>query len=250
MRNPSNILIVGGSRGIGLGFVRHYLVQESTKTLFVTYRPARAGALLTLKDDFPEKLHLVEMDVTDETSIEAASLKVAETVDHINMLLYTVGWLHTAELSPEKTVKHLNTKQLLDYFQINAIGAALCARFFRELLKAADSSVLAAISAKVGSIGDNRIGGWYGYRASKCALNMLLKTVAIEYSRSHPNCSVIALHPGTTDTELSKPFQKYVPPKKLFSVDRSVSYLTNILEQCEPKDTGKFFSWDGTEIPW
>ena len=117
-------------------------------------------------------------------------------------------------------------------------------------LRHSERSILAFISAKVGSIEDNRLGGWYGYRASKAALNMFVKTAAIEYSRKSKQTIVVSLHPGTTDTQLSKPFQRNVPPGKLFSVERTVRQLTQVLTLLEVKDSGKFFSWDGSVIPW
>jgi NAD(P)-dependent dehydrogenase (short-subunit alcohol dehydrogenase family) len=118
------------------------------------------------------------------------------------------------------------------------------------LLRHKERSIFATISAKVGSIGDNRLGGWYGYRASKTALNMFMRTVAIEYSRRCPKNIVVTLHPGTTDTRLSKPFQKNVPPEKLFSVDRTVTQLLTVMENLEEGDSGQFFSWDGSRLPW
>jgi NAD(P)-dependent dehydrogenase (short-subunit alcohol dehydrogenase family) len=117
-------------------------------------------------------------------------------------------------------------------------------------LKHDTRSILATISAKVGSIGDNQIGGWYGYRASKAALNMFIRTTAIEYKRTCPNVIMVALHPGTTDTRLSLPFQRNVPPEKLFSVDRTVSQLLTVMNNLTPIDSGEFFSWDGSRIVW
>ncbi|MEI2422642.1 SDR family NAD(P)-dependent oxidoreductase, partial [Arthrospira platensis SPKY2] len=110
--------------------------------------------------------------------------------------------------------------------------------------------VFATISAKLGSIGDNHLGGWYGYRASKAALNMLMRTVAIEYSRKSPQTIVVMLHPGTTDTELSQPFQKNVTPEKLFSVNRTVQQLLDVINRLEISHSGQFLSWDGTNLPW
>ena len=113
-----------------------------------------------------------------------------------------------------------------------------------------ERSILAAISAKVGSIGDNQLGGWYGYRASKAALNMFMRNIAIEYRRTSPRTIAVVLHPGTTDTRLSQPFQKNVPAEKLFSVDRTVTQLLEVIENLEEGDSGQFFSWDGSPLPW
>lgn len=126
----------------------------------------------------------------------------------------------------------------------------MLAKHLLPLFKHKERSVFASISAKVGSIGDNQLGGWYGYRASKAALNMFMRTVAIEYGRSSPQTLVVTLHPGTTDTRLSLPFQRNVPPEKLFSVERTVSQLMNVIEQLQEGDSGQFFSWDGSRLPW
>ncbi|MGL4501896.1 MAG: SDR family NAD(P)-dependent oxidoreductase, partial [Planktothrix sp.] len=139
---------------------------------------------------------------------------------------------------------------LMRYFQVNSIGAVLLAKHLLPLFQHNQRSIFATISAKVGSIGDNQLGGWYGYRASKAALNMLMRTVAIEYPRKGANAIVITLHPGTTDTRLSKPFQRNVPPEKLFPIEKTVSQLWTVLENLEETDTGEFFSWDGTRLPW
>ncbi|PZO42318.1 MAG: cell-cell signaling protein, partial [Phormidesmis priestleyi] len=130
------------------------------------------------------------------------------------------------------------------------IGPALLAKHILPLLSHKSPSLFATISAKVGSIGDNHLGGWYGYRASKAALNMFLRTAAIEYSRRSPQTTLVMLHPGTTDTQLSKPFQKAVPPEKLFSTERTVRQLIAVMSALTIADSGEFFSWDGSRLPW
>jgi NAD(P)-dependent dehydrogenase (short-subunit alcohol dehydrogenase family) len=126
----------------------------------------------------------------------------------------------------------------------------LVAKHFEPLLAHRERAVFASISARVGSIGDNRLGGWYAYRGSKAAQNMFTKTLAIEWARSRRNVICIALHPGTTDTELSRPFQANVPPQKLFSVERTVTQLLAVIDRLTPADSGRFLAWDGTEIAW
>lgn len=190
------------------------------------------------------------MDVTLETSIENAIGEVGKKTDKLHLVIYCVGILHDRDLQPEKSLKQISSDQLLNYFQINSIGAILIAKHILPLLRHSEKSIFAAISAKVGSIEDNFLGGWYGYRASKAALNMLIKTTSIEYSRRTPKTIVVALHPGTTDTKLSKPFQKNVPPGKLFSAEKTVNQLVQIINNLQIRDSGKFFSWDGTTLPW
>lgn len=237
-------LIVGASQGIGLEFVRQFL--NRVDRVYATYRDSNCE-LFNL-----EHPHLVRLplDLTDETQIEQAITKIKSETTELHYVINCVGVLHDGTMQPEKSLRHLNADQLLKYFQINSIGAALLAKHVQPLLKHRDRAIFATISAKVGSIGDNQSGGWYGYRASKAALNMLMKTTAIEFKRTCPNAIVVTLHPGTTDTRLSKPFQRSVPPEKLFSVDRTVQQLIAVLDKLQDKDTGEFFSWDGTKLPF
>lgn len=240
------VLVVGASQGIGLEFVRQLLDRQEVDRVYATYRSANCD-LFQL--DSP-RLERLPLDLTDETQIEQVIAKIKSETPALHYVVNCVGVLHEGEMQPEKSLRHLNADQLLKYFQINSIGAVLLAKHVQPLLKHRDRSVLATISAKVGSIGDNQIGGWYGYRASKAALNMFMKTTAIEYKRTCPNAIVVTLHPGTTDTRLSKPFQRSVPPEKLFSVDRTVRQLLAVIDQLEPSNSGEFFSWDGAKLPW
>jgi NAD(P)-dependent dehydrogenase (short-subunit alcohol dehydrogenase family) len=123
-------------------------------------------------------------------------------------------------------------------------------RHFHPLMARDGKAVFAAISARVGSIADNRIGGWYAYRASKAALNQLLRTASIEFARRHKNAIVVALHPGTTDTGLSRPFQANVPEEQLFSVDKTVGHMLSVIDGLSTDDSGGFFAWDGQPIEW
>jgi NAD(P)-dependent dehydrogenase (short-subunit alcohol dehydrogenase family) len=239
-------LIVGAGQGIGLGFVRRFLETDRAATLYATYRDPQSP-LLELSDP---RLHCLPMDITVESEIEAIAQAIKAETPKLSTVINCVGVLHDGEMQPEKSLRHLNTDQLLHYFQVNSIGAVLLAKHLQPLLKHDQRSILATISAKVGSIGDNQLGGWYGYRASKTALNMFMRTVAIEYRRTCPRAIVVNLHPGTTDTELSRPFQRNVPPEKLFTPDRTVQQLLAVIDQLQEKDSGEFFSWDGSRIPW
>ncbi|MBD3882358.1 SDR family NAD(P)-dependent oxidoreductase [Phormidium tenue FACHB-886] len=248
-----NALIVGANRGIGLGFVQHLLGNRSGLSinhLFSTYRQQPTPEISAVAAQHPDRLSLMAMDITDEAQIAAGVKQIQQQVDRLHLVLYCVGFLHNDTIQPEKSLQQIQPEPLLRYFQVNSIGAVLLAKQVLPLLKHSDRSVLASISAKVGSIGDNALGGWYGYRASKAALNMLMRTAAIEYSRKSPKTLVVMLHPGTTDTQLSKPFQRNVPPEKLFSVDRTVTQLLDVIEGLQPEDSGQFFSWDGSRLPW
>ncbi len=245
-------LIVGASQGIGLGFVRALLQQDNVTKIYATYRDrATAKELLALHRQNLERLVCLSVDITDEAQIAAAVTQISTEVNTIHLALYCVGILHQGQLQPEKSLRQIVPENLLEYFQINSIGATLLGKHLMPLFRnGTERSIFASISAKVGSIGDNRLGGWYGYRASKAALNMFVKTMAIEYSRRCPKTIVVALHPGTTDTRLSQPFQKNVPPEKLFSVEYTVDLLLAVLGNLEIKDSGEFFAWDGSHLPW
>lgn len=243
-------LVVGANGGIGLGFVQHLLADGRFGRIYGTYHQTESASdLLQLVDRHPT-LTCLPWDVTDESTMAAAVNHIQSETSRLHLALYCVGLLHDGDLQPEKSLRQLNPDQLLRYFQVNAIGAGLLTKHLLPLLKHDRPSVLAAISAKIGSIGDNRLGGWYGYRASKAALNMLIKTAAIEYARKSPNTILASLHPGTTNTRLSQPFQRGVPPEKLFPVPRTVTQLMQVIDGLESADSGAFFNWDGRRLPW
>jgi NAD(P)-dependent dehydrogenase (short-subunit alcohol dehydrogenase family) len=247
-------LIAGAGQGIGLEFVHQFLQTDRCDRLYATYRNPDS-ALLTISDP---RLCCLQMDITEEGQIAAAVQKIQTEMSSVQTVINCVGLLHEGALQPEKSLRHIDADQLVKYFQVNSIGAVLLAKYVQPLLKQRKQdqdhprprSVLATISAKVGSIGDNQLGGWYGYRASKAALNMLMRNTAIEYKRTCPGAIVVVLHPGTTDTRLSQPFQRGVPPEKLFSPQRTVQQLLGVIDRLDENDSGEFFSWDGTRLPW
>jgi len=134
--------------------------------------------------------------------------------------------------------------------QVNCVPSLLLGKYAGSALKASPQGLFATVSARVGSIEDNRLGGWHSYRASKAALNMALKCLAIEWQRTLPSVRVLSLHPGTTDTNLSKPFQQRVPESKLFSADQTAKYLLKLCREAHSHDSGRFIAWDGSTIPW
>lgn len=243
-----NVLVVGSSQGIGLEFVRQLLTMPDIHHVFAACRrPEQASDLQVLTDD---RLTLIKMDTIDETQVAAGIAQIKSIVDRLHCVINCVGLLHDGDFQPEKGLRQIDSDRMLRYFQVNSISAILLAKHLVPLLKHDQPSVFASISAKVGSIGDNGLGGWYGYRASKAALNMLMKTTAIEYKRSCKNNIIALLHPGTTDTQLSQPFQRNVPPGKLFPPEKTVNYLLNVISQLTPADSGEFFSWNGEQLPW
>ena len=248
----SRALVQGASRGIGLEFVRQLLAQPTIARVFAGCRaPDRAAELLALAAGEP-RLQLVPLDVAEEASIARAAATVAGATDRLHLVLNCAGILHggPAALAPEKRLADVRPEALAASFAVNAAGPLLVARHFERLLAHRDRAVFASISARVGSIGDNRLGGWYAYRGAKAAQNMFTRTLAIEWARTRRNVVCVALHPGTTDTDLSRPFQANVPPEKLFSPERTVRQLLEVIDHLGPADTGRFYAWDGTEIPW
>ena len=188
-------------------------------------------------------------DLTDEASIAAAAARVADGPAP-SLVIVATGILHDREHGPEKALKDLDADWLARVYAVNAIGPALVAKHFIPLFPRIGTPTLAALSARVGSIGDNALGGWHGYRASKAALNMMLRNIAIEARRKYDRTIVVGLHPGTVDTDLSKPFQGNVAPGSLFTPDRAAMQLLDVLEGLKPHDSGKVFAWDGAEVPF
>jgi len=191
-----------------------------------------------------------EFDLEDEDSIATAAQAIAAQSPELDLVIVATGILHEGGLLPEKTVRSLNPAALSRMYAINAIGPALIAKYLTPLLRRDRKSVFAALSARVGSIEDNRLGGWHGYRASKAALNQLIRTCAIEVRTKNKNAVCVTLHPGTVDTRLSRPFQAAVRPEQLFSAATSASHLLQVIDELTPAQSGQFLAWDGKPIPF
>ncbi len=192
----------------------------------------------------------LQMDVTDEASVAEALDEVAREVDRLHLVMHVAGVLHEGPMAPEKKLEDIDPAFVQKAFAVNAVGPLLVAKHALPLLRHDERAVLANLSARVGSIGDNRLGGWYGYRASKAAQNMFTKNLAIELGRRARRVIVVALHPGTVDTDLSRPFQRNVPPEKLFSPGDSAARLLAVIEGLEVTDSGRYLDYAGTPIAW
>jgi NAD(P)-dependent dehydrogenase (short-subunit alcohol dehydrogenase family) len=187
-------------------------------------------------------------DLADEPSIAAAAAMMAD--DPPDMVLITTGMLTNARgQGPERSYKALDPAAMAESFAVNAIGPALIAKHLLPLFARDRRAVFAALSARVGSISDNRIGGWHSYRASKAALNMLLRNFAIELARTHPLAVVAGLHPGTVDTALSAPFQRGLPEGQLTTPAAAAGHLLDVLDRLQPADSGGVFDWRGARVP-
>ena len=191
-----------------------------------------------------------ELDIENENSLKDFKDKLSKSKLNLRLVLNATGRLHSEKLNPEKRLQHINKENLIESFSINAFAPILLAKTIEEFINKELEFNFASISARVGSITDNKTGGWYAYRAAKSAQNQLFKSLSIEWARKYPKAIITLLHPGTVNTNLSKPFHKFVPKDKLFSPQMTSSYLIDILLHQKPTDSGKFIAWDGKEIPW
>jgi NAD(P)-dependent dehydrogenase (short-subunit alcohol dehydrogenase family) len=190
------------------------------------------------------------LDLADDSSLEVFSGQLQRELQPLRLVINTAGLLHGADLQPEKRLAQLRRRALEHSFAVNAFGPVLLAQAIEPALEKALPFHFASLSARVGSIGDNRLGGWYAYRAAKAAQNQLLRTLALEWHRRWPHACVTLLHPGTTATALSAPFRSGVPPSGLFSPEQAAEYLLAVLARQTPEQSGAFLAWDGQPIPW
>lgn len=243
---PITAVLIGATGGIGHALVKQLLVDDRVGRLYAFSRSAPADAE-KLTTAYPDRLSFHHIDLSDENSIGTAATLLAEQSPQL--VLVTTGLLHTEEIMPEKSWRTLEGDYFHQQMQINALAPALAAKHFIPLLPKDKRAVFAALSARVGSISDNRLGGWYSYRASKAALNMLLRCTAIEAKRRWPQLIVAGLHPGTVDTSLSQPFQARVPKAKLFTPENTARLLLQVIDGLTPAESGGVFAWDGQIIP-
>ena len=241
--NDCDVAIIGTNGGIGKALIKQMSQQSCVRHIFSCSR--------TKNDVETNKISYIPLNVTDEASIISAAEKIKAKTKKIDLIIVATGILHQGDtLQPEKSWRSLDAKNLLNIFHINTIGPTLIAKHFLDLLPKDRKSVFAALSARVGSIEDNYIGGWYGYRSSKAALNMMVKSLSIELSRKNPKAIAVTLHPGTVNTNLSKPFQRSVPNEKLFCPTASANYLLKVIDRLQSDETGHLFAWDGKKIPF
>lgn len=234
------VCIVGASGGIGAALVEACVEDPKVARVHALSRQGRSHP--------SAKVANLTFDFMDEPSIEAAAVALKE-VGPLDIVIVATGLLQGNGIAPEKNLRALSYNGFEESYRINVIGPAMTAKYFLPLLRRDGKAVFAALSARVGSISDNRLGGWYAYRASKAALNMVLKTASIEHGRRFKEAVIIGLHPGTVDTSLSEPFQGNVPEGKLFTPDFSAEHLLKVVNQVTPDDTGHLLAWDGTTVP-
>jgi NAD(P)-dependent dehydrogenase (short-subunit alcohol dehydrogenase family) len=226
----SAAVIVGASGGIGAA-LREAVEDEGTYD--VVHALSRTGG--------------ERIDLEDESSIIAAAARIAGGPAP-SLVIVATGLLHDGERGPEKAYREFDAAWLSKTMAVNAIGPALVAKHLLPLMPKQGRTVFAVLSARIGSISDNRLGGWYGYRMAKAALNQLVRTLSIEEKRRNDRSIIVGLHPGTVDTALSKPFQGNVRPGTLFTPDRAASQLLDVIDGLKAPDSGRLFDFEGKEV--
>ena len=268
------VVVSGASRGLGLGFARQLLRRAPQSTIVAASRSGTSEGLDELMAEWPGRIVPMSCDVTDQSSTRELGEQIKAFIvggggtgggsgHQVDLLLNVAGVLHggggggqfTAahdqsqrrlplSYQPERSLASVDATTMQSVFATNAIGAVLVTQAVAPLL--AKGAVIANLSARTGSIGDNQLGGWWAYRMSKAALNMATKNTAIELRRR--GVYAVALHPGTCDTEMSVPFKKSVPPGKLFTVEHSTSALLDVLDRLTPEDSGAFLDYAGARV--
>ena len=232
-------VVWGASGGIGRAVVEALKASGE-------YAVIHAGSR-TLVASVSDVVQPFTFDLSDENSIAAAAAVMAAS-GPVDLTMVATGILHDAAHQPERSFATLTADAMIALYRVNTVGPALIAKHMIQALPKDRQSVFAALSARVGSIGDNRLGGWHSYRASKAALNMIIANLAIELRRSRPHAIAIGLHPGTVDTSLSAPFQKAVADGKLFSPSGSARHLLSVIDSLTDTASGTVMAWDGQRI--
>ena len=241
LAKDANVAVIGASGGIGRAFVDRLIDDPGISTVYAFSRSAMAVP--------STKCIWHKIDIENEDSIRQAAESTKEV--SLDLVIVAAGILHEGEkLRPETSFKKLNAENMQKVFAINTFGPTLVAKYFLPNLRARHKAVFAALSARVGSISDNRLGGWSSYRASKSALNMFVKTIALEQARRRPQSVVVSLHPGTVATQLSAPFTGRAGNRTVFTPAQSAEFLLEVIDGLTAEDSGGFFAWDGQAIEY
>lgn len=256
-------LVQASDKGIGLALVEQLLKRHPTGRVIATCRdPMGAQHLDALHDQSGGRLEVLKLDVTKEETIESASDLVRARYGRLNLLVNVAGVLHRPnELQPESSLHWLCSDAMMLAYRVNAMGPMLVMKHMMPLLVSGGVSsmqtspsrpfaVAANLSSRTGSIGDNHIGGWYSYRASKAALNQYTKTASIEAAAQKSPVVTVLLHPGTVDTDLTRPFTTHLPADKIFTPDFAAEQLLNVIDGVKPEDNGRFIAYDGSTVAW
>lgn len=234
-----NIAIIGANGAIGSAFVQLFSNDENVRKIYACSRSKNTVS--------SSKIISLYIDVTKEASIKT----LAESIDEeLDLIIVASGILHQGQTQPEKALKDLSLENCHNIFSVNTFGPMIITKYLLPKLNKKTKSVLAILSARVGSISDNKLGGWYTYRASKTALNMFIKTASIELKRLNKYAIILGLHPGTVDSQLSRPFQARVPEGKLFTPQYSVEKLFEVINQADTSDSGECYDFNNLRIDY
>lgn len=234
-----NIAIIGSSGTIGSSLTRQLAANYPEATIYALSRHTQNTEL--------ENVTHLKVDYDDESKLQSCAEACSSSAP-LDLVVVAVGLLHCNKFLPEKSITQISAEQMQKYLHINTVLPSLMAKHFVPNLNKQSRSVFTVLSARVGSISDNRLGGWYSYRASKAALNMMIKCIAIETERVNKLAIIAGLHPGTVNSPLSKPFQNNIPKNQVFSPDYASECLHNVIDKLTPEQSGKCFAWDGSEI--
>ncbi|RLV60735.1 SDR family NAD(P)-dependent oxidoreductase [Parashewanella curva] len=234
------ILIIGGSGGIGQALIKEALQRFEGANIYATYHKNKPQWNLPCLTWLP-------LDATNENQI----FKLSQKITDLDLLINSIGFLHSPSQLPEKSVQQFDVDFFQQNLSLNTLPTLLLAKHFQSAFKnAGNQSRFAVFSARIGSISDNRLGGWVSYRSSKAALNMAIKTISIEWQRTVKNVCLFAFHPGTTDTELSKPFQHNLKPQQLQTAKHTAEAFFDVCGQLTSADSGCFVDYQGNSITW
>ena len=236
-----NTLIIGGEGGIGKELSARLLQDPTSHFNFATSRSAEP----------PEgsDISWLPMELESDRSIQIATDHLRSSCSKLDRIFFATGYLHGAKGTPEKSIKDLESSRLMHSYRVNVVGPLAIFRNCLDLVKSAERPVVVFLSAQVGSIEDNKTGGWYSYRMSKAALNMAVKSLSMECARFKNQSTVVAIHPGTTRTKLSEPFLKH-RKRPVREAGESAAAILDLVKELGPEDSGKFFNTEGQIIPW
>ena len=232
-----NILIAGSTGAIGMEFARFYSDDPNVEKIVTLSRKKN--------DSIHKKIQSIEVDYNKEETFE--NLEKILELESISTIIIATGILHTDQIKPEKSIDGINFESLKKVFQANVFGPILLVKKLMPLIKKSQGVKIVFLTARVGSISDNELGGWYSYRSSKSALNMMISNLSIELGRANKEHIAIGIHPGTVKSNLSEPFLKHVK-HNIFSPRESVELMTQVISKISQKDSGKCFDFSGKVI--
>lgn len=247
MLNISNdsidAIVIGGNGGIGNALVKKLSQLNEIGSVYCCSRKKPNG--------LPSEANWIPFDITSENSIIEASQNIKRQCQNVRLIIIASGILYDKYANmPEKSLKDINADYFFEVFKINTLGPILTAKHFTSIFEKQNKTIMCILSARVGSIEDNNLGGWYSYRSSKSAVNMMAKSLSIEMKRKNGDSITALIHPGTVDTALSKPFQSSVAKNKLFTTDKAAESILSVIGGWNNESNGGFFAWNGQKIPF